>query len=184
MAALGADHHELELSLEDSPVDLADLPSSFEAGFLRERAGFGLDFPIVLFLGRITMQKGPEYFLAAAKKVLAAFKAKYPKLHTIACASKTATPPINGRRDRPSPSSIASWAIGWQPAGSSSWTRRVLNRRLGGRCFGWRQRPGSRRRPWSLPCRPTSSTLEMPPGQIVGSRRRSSSGTWPGSPPS
>jgi len=24
----------------------------------------------VLFLGRITMQKGPEYFLAAAKKVL------------------------------------------------------------------------------------------------------------------
>jgi glycogen synthase len=25
---------------------------------------------IVLFLGRITMQKGPEYFLAAAKKVL------------------------------------------------------------------------------------------------------------------
>lgn len=29
------------------------------------------DEKIVLFLGRITMQKGPEYFLAAAKKVLA-----------------------------------------------------------------------------------------------------------------
>jgi glycosyltransferase involved in cell wall biosynthesis len=29
------------------------------------------DERIVLFLGRITMQKGPEYFLAAAKKVLA-----------------------------------------------------------------------------------------------------------------
>jgi glycosyltransferase involved in cell wall biosynthesis len=28
------------------------------------------DEKIVLFLGRITMQKGPEYFLAAAKKVL------------------------------------------------------------------------------------------------------------------
>ena len=28
------------------------------------------DQKIVLFLGRITMQKGPEYFLAAAKKVL------------------------------------------------------------------------------------------------------------------
>jgi len=30
----------------------------------------GKDEKIVLFLGRITMQKGPEYFLAAAKKVL------------------------------------------------------------------------------------------------------------------
>ena len=30
----------------------------------------GRDEKIVLFLGRITMQKGPEYFLAAAKKVL------------------------------------------------------------------------------------------------------------------
>ncbi len=30
----------------------------------------GRDDKIVLFLGRITMQKGPEYFLAAAKKVL------------------------------------------------------------------------------------------------------------------
>jgi glycogen(starch) synthase len=31
------------------------------------------DEKIVLFLGRITMQKGPEYFLAAAKKVLEVF---------------------------------------------------------------------------------------------------------------
>lgn len=30
----------------------------------------GLDDKVVLFLGRITMQKGPEYFLHAAKKVL------------------------------------------------------------------------------------------------------------------
>ena len=32
--------------------------------------GISKDEKIVLFLGRITMQKGPEYFLAAAKKVL------------------------------------------------------------------------------------------------------------------
>ena len=33
-------------------------------------SGIKRDERIVLFLGRITMQKGPEYFLAAAKKVL------------------------------------------------------------------------------------------------------------------
>ena len=32
--------------------------------------GIAKDDKIVLFLGRVTMQKGPEYFLAAAKKVL------------------------------------------------------------------------------------------------------------------
>lgn len=35
-----------------------------------ERTHIRKDEKIVLFLGRITMQKGPEYFLAAAKKVL------------------------------------------------------------------------------------------------------------------
>ena len=35
-----------------------------------ERSSIKKDEKIVLFLGRITMQKGPEYFLAAAKKVL------------------------------------------------------------------------------------------------------------------
>jgi len=34
------------------------------------KAGITKDEKIVLFLGRITMQKGPEYFLQAAKKVL------------------------------------------------------------------------------------------------------------------
>ena len=34
------------------------------------QTGIGNDEKIVLFLGRITMQKGPEYFLQAAKKVL------------------------------------------------------------------------------------------------------------------
>ena len=36
-------------------------------------AGIEKDEKIVLFLGRITMQKGPEYFLMAAKKVLAQY---------------------------------------------------------------------------------------------------------------
>jgi glycosyltransferase involved in cell wall biosynthesis len=37
---------------------------------LMPRSGISSDEKIVLFLGRITMQKGPEYFLMAAKKVL------------------------------------------------------------------------------------------------------------------
>jgi glycogen(starch) synthase len=36
-----------------------------------ERTGIQKNEKIVLFLGRITMQKGPEYFIQAAKKVLA-----------------------------------------------------------------------------------------------------------------
>jgi len=39
-------------------------------GFDEEKYKIHNDEKIVLFLGRITMQKGPEYFLAAAKKVL------------------------------------------------------------------------------------------------------------------
>ncbi|HWE95414.1 MAG TPA: glycosyltransferase [Tepidisphaeraceae bacterium] len=39
-------------------------------GFDEEKYKIHKDEKIVLFLGRITMQKGPEYFLAAAKKVL------------------------------------------------------------------------------------------------------------------
>ena len=39
-------------------------------GFDEEQYKIHNDEKIVLFLGRITMQKGPEYFLAAAKKVL------------------------------------------------------------------------------------------------------------------
>jgi glycosyltransferase involved in cell wall biosynthesis len=39
-------------------------------GFDEEKYTITKDEKIVLFLGRITMQKGPEYFLAAAKKVL------------------------------------------------------------------------------------------------------------------
>jgi len=39
-------------------------------GFDEEKYRIHKDEKIVLFLGRITMQKGPEYFLAAARKVL------------------------------------------------------------------------------------------------------------------
>ncbi len=39
-------------------------------GFDEEQYQIHKDEKIVLFLGRITMQKGPEYFLAAAKRVL------------------------------------------------------------------------------------------------------------------
>lgn len=39
-------------------------------GWASEDTGITKDEKIVLFLGRITMQKGPEYFLQAAKKVL------------------------------------------------------------------------------------------------------------------
>jgi len=39
-------------------------------GFDEEKYSIHRDEKIVLFLGRITMQKGPEYFLAAARKVL------------------------------------------------------------------------------------------------------------------
>jgi glycogen synthase len=39
-------------------------------GFDEEKYKIHKDEKIVLFLGRITLQKGPEYFLAAAKKVL------------------------------------------------------------------------------------------------------------------
>ena len=39
-------------------------------GWSLDKTGISKDEKIVLFLGRITMQKGPEYFLAAAKKVL------------------------------------------------------------------------------------------------------------------
>src|SRR2546430_4295903 len=39
-------------------------------GFDEEKYKIHKDEKIVLFLGRITMQKGPEYFLAAAKKVI------------------------------------------------------------------------------------------------------------------
>ncbi len=46
------------------------IESSLATGFDPEQYSIHTDEKIVLFLGRITMQKGPEYFLAAAKRVL------------------------------------------------------------------------------------------------------------------
>jgi glycosyltransferase involved in cell wall biosynthesis len=46
------------------------IESNGSAGFDPEQYSIHKDEKIVLFLGRITMQKGPEYFLAAAKRVL------------------------------------------------------------------------------------------------------------------
>jgi glycosyltransferase involved in cell wall biosynthesis len=43
---------------------------SRNANWALNETGIGKEEKIVLFLGRITMQKGPEYFLHAAKKVL------------------------------------------------------------------------------------------------------------------
>jgi glycosyltransferase involved in cell wall biosynthesis len=45
--------------------------NAVEAGqYQGDRVRFGLDEKIVLFLGRVTIQKGPDYFLDAAAKVL------------------------------------------------------------------------------------------------------------------
>ena len=60
-----------QYGVEQSKVDVvynAIEPST--NGFDEEKYSIHKDEKIVLFLGRITMQKGPEYFLAAAKKVL------------------------------------------------------------------------------------------------------------------
>ncbi|HMB96376.1 MAG TPA: glycosyltransferase family 4 protein [Tepidisphaeraceae bacterium] len=46
------------------------IESNGNGTFDEEKYSIHKDEKIVLFLGRITMQKGPEYFLAAAKKVL------------------------------------------------------------------------------------------------------------------
>jgi glycosyltransferase involved in cell wall biosynthesis len=46
------------------------IESNGNGAFDEEQYKIHKDEKIVLFLGRITMQKGPEYFLAAAKKVL------------------------------------------------------------------------------------------------------------------
>ena len=57
-------------------VDIPELPSEMQETIAR-------DEKIVLFLGRITMQKGPEYFLEAARKVVD----KYPKVRFVIAGS-------------------------------------------------------------------------------------------------
>lgn len=49
-------------------IDESTAPSG--AGWLRMRGLKSAGYKIVLFLGRITLQKGPDYFLKAAKRVI------------------------------------------------------------------------------------------------------------------
>ena len=53
------------------PEKITVIYNAVEAGeYSGERIRFGLDEKVVLFLGRLTLQKGPDYFLSAAKRVL------------------------------------------------------------------------------------------------------------------
>ena len=54
------------------PGDKIDIVhNSIDSGeYSTKRMRFGLDEKVVLFLGRLTLQKGPDYFLRAAKKVI------------------------------------------------------------------------------------------------------------------
>lgn len=66
-----AHHYGLDNSKIEVIHNAIDLPNSpIVAGLATGEHKFHANDKIVLFLGRITFQKGPEYFLAAAKKVL------------------------------------------------------------------------------------------------------------------
>ena len=59
-------------SIEDSKINIiynAINKKDFNSNVLLEKSNFGKN-KIVLFLGRLTLHKGPDYFLKAAKKVL------------------------------------------------------------------------------------------------------------------
>ena len=57
------------------PLDLSAVPGTFEPGFLRARAGFAPDVPIVLFLGRIHHLKGLDVLVEAMRPLLDAGEA-------------------------------------------------------------------------------------------------------------
>jgi glycosyltransferase involved in cell wall biosynthesis len=56
--------------ISDEKVEVVYNGVERNGGWSLSETGINTDEKIVLFLGRITMQKGPEYFLQAAKKVL------------------------------------------------------------------------------------------------------------------
>jgi glycosyltransferase involved in cell wall biosynthesis len=56
--------------IDPGKVDVVYNAIESNGSYDEEKYAIHKDEKIVLFLGRITMQKGPEYFLAAAKKVL------------------------------------------------------------------------------------------------------------------
>jgi glycosyltransferase involved in cell wall biosynthesis len=57
------------------PIDLSAVPGTFEPGFLRARAGFAPDVPVVLFLGRIHYLKGLDILAEAMRPLLDAGEA-------------------------------------------------------------------------------------------------------------
>ncbi len=57
------------------PLELSAVPDTFESGFLRARAGFPPDVPIVLFLGRIHHLKGLDVLADAMGPLLDAGEA-------------------------------------------------------------------------------------------------------------
>ncbi|HEY1628556.1 MAG TPA: glycosyltransferase family 4 protein, partial [Tepidisphaeraceae bacterium] len=63
-------NHHYGIDLNKVEVVYNAIESNGNGTFDEEKYSIHKDEKIVLFLGRITMQKGPEYFLAAAKKVL------------------------------------------------------------------------------------------------------------------
>jgi len=63
-------HYGVDPNKVDVVYNAIDSNGNGKAEEYDEKYNIHKDEKIVLFLGRITMQKGPEYFLAAAKKVL------------------------------------------------------------------------------------------------------------------
>ena len=59
-----------QYGIDESKIEVVYNAIDVNGAYDEEKYKIHKDEKIVLFLGRITMQKGPEYFLAAAKKVL------------------------------------------------------------------------------------------------------------------
>jgi glycosyltransferase involved in cell wall biosynthesis len=66
---------EAAIHLLPLPIDLSSIPETFDAGFLRSRAAFPADLPVVLFLGRIHYLKGLDVLVEAMQPLLQAAEA-------------------------------------------------------------------------------------------------------------
>jgi glycosyltransferase involved in cell wall biosynthesis len=63
-------HYGVDPAKVEVVYNAIDLNGNGNGSFDQEKYSIKKGEKIVLFLGRVTMQKGPEYFIAAAKKVL------------------------------------------------------------------------------------------------------------------